>query len=329
MLKSLLPSFLSVVLTALSANAADSIPKSLVGDWALTLPTDEAGWLSLNPANKDAPIRVMWAVGGVRSISEWSVNKDEIVFPLRKRRAGKKGPMIVTETVAVRVLDGSLYGAHRKIESRQTSEASFTGKRLPPLPPRPELSKVRFGKPIQLFNGRDLTGWKPWRPHKKMGWSAKNGELVNETPKTDFSAYGEYANLRTEREFEDFKLHIEFNIGAQRNSGIYLRGMYEAQVVDRDSSMKGNNGVGAIYGRIAPSKNAGKKGGEWNTYDITLVDRHVTVVLNGQKVIDNQPVEGPTGGALQGDVTRPGPIFLQGDHTSVRYRNIVLTPVAR
>ena len=162
-----------------------------------------------------------------------------------------------------------------------------------------------------------------------MGWSVKDGWLVNTTPKTDFSATGAYANLRTDAEFEDFWLHIEFNIGEARNSGVYLRGMYEAQVVDRDSRMQGKQGVGAIFGQIEPSKNAGREGGQWQTYDLTLVDRHVTVVLNGEKVIDNQPVLGPTGGAVFTDPTLPGPIHLQGDHTSVAYRNIYLAPVMK
>ena len=153
--------------------------------------------------------------------------------------------------------------------------------------------------------------------------------LVNTTPKTDFSATGAYANLRTEAEFEDFWLHIEFLVEKDRNSGVYLRGMYEAQVVDRDSRMQGLQGVGAIFGEIAPSKNAGKPGGEWQTYDLTLVDRHITVVLNGEKVIDNQPIAGPTGGAVFTDPTKPGPIHLQGDHTNVQYRNIYLAPVMK
>jgi hypothetical protein len=133
--------------------------------------------------------------------------------------------------------------------------------------------------------------------------------------------------LRTEAVFDDFKLHIEFLVEKDRNSGVYLRGMYEAQVVDRDSRMQGIQGVGAIFGRVAPSENAGRVGGEWQTYDLTLVDRHITVVLNGVRVIDNQPVRGPTGGAMHTDPMAPGPIYLQGDHTSVKYRNIVLTPV--
>ena len=90
--------------------------------------------------------------------------------------------------------------------------------------------------------------------------------------------------------------------------------------------MQGISGPGAIFGRVAPAENAGLEGGNWQTYDLTLVDRHITVVLNGVKVIDNQPVPGPTGGAMHTDPMAPGPIYLQGDHTSVQYRNIVLTP---
>jgi hypothetical protein len=153
--------------------------------------------------------------------------------------------------------------------------------------------------------------------------------LTNESPKVDFSAYGDYGNLRTIRDFEDFRLTIEYNVPSAGNSGIYLRGMYEAQVVDRDSKMQGINGPGAVFGRLAPSKNAGNPGGQWNRYELTLVDRHITVVLNGQQVIQNQPVAGCTGGGISADDTRPGPIFLQGDHTSVQYRNIVLRPAIK
>ena len=210
----------------------------------------------------------------------------------------------------------------------------FTGKKIPPMPASaPDLSKVRFGQPVSLFNGKDLTGWRPHKPkhepEKKNGWSVQDGLLKNTTPKTDFSATGAYANLETTAVFEDFWLHAEFLVEEQRNSGIYLRGMYEAQVVDRDSPMQGMQGVGAIFGMIKPTKNAGRPGGEWQTYDITLVDRHATVVLNGEKVIDNQPIYGPTAGAIHTHPTEPGPIYLQGDHTSVSYRNIYLAPVIR
>jgi len=87
--------------------------------------------------------------------------------------------------------------------------------------------------------------------------------------------------------------------------------------------------MGGIYSRIKPTVAAEKPAGEWQMMDITLVDRHVTVILNGQKIIDNQPILGCTGGALWSDVTRPGPIYFQGDHTSIEYRNIVLKPVVK
>ena len=134
-------------------------------------------------------------------------------------------------------------------------------------------------------------GKSPTKPKRTVG-SVKDGVMVNDTPKKDFSAYGDHANIRTVKDFEDFRLHIEFKPPAGGNSGVYLRGMYEVQVVDRDSKMQGLQGVGSIFGRIKAKENAGKPGGEWNSYDITLVDRHVTVILNGKKVIDNDPVPG-------------------------------------
>lgn len=93
--------------------------------------------------------------------------------------------------------------------------------------------------------------------------------------------------------------------------------------------MQGISGPGAVFGRITPTRNAGRPAGEWEQLEVTLVDRHITVVLNGERVIDNQPVAGCTGGALHSDVTAPGPIYLQGDHTSVQYRNLSLRPALR
>jgi hypothetical protein len=87
--------------------------------------------------------------------------------------------------------------------------------------------------------------------------------------------------------------------------------------------------MGAIYSRITPTEAAERPVGEWQKMDITLVDRHVTIILNGKRIIDNQPIMGCTGGALWSDPLRPGPIYLQGDHTACQYRNIVLRPVVK
>lgn len=301
----------------------------LVGDWALQLPSGGAGWLEIREGKTNLEAGLMWEVGSVRPLNGFRVDGNSFTFTRTARRplASKTEAPLSTE------IRGWVTGDTLRLLAQQAgaSPAGFTGKRMPPLPARPDLSKVSFGEPITLFNGRDLTGWRPTDPTKKNGWSAQNGILRNDTPKTDFGAYGDHANLRTEAEFSDFQLHVEFRLpaGVGGNSGIYLCGRYEVQVTHRDSSMQGISGPGALFGRLTPKTNAGKAAGEWETYDITFVDRHVTVVHNGVTVIDNQPVAGPTGGALDADVTQPGPLMLQGDHTSVEYRNLVLRPLKR
>jgi hypothetical protein len=202
--------------------------------------------------------------------------------------------------------------------------ADFTGKRIPPVPPAPDLSKVKYGEAITLFDGKDLNGWRLVESKADNGWSAVDGQLINRVEK------GKHlGNLRTDREFEDFNLTLETRTQAGSNSGIYLRGIYEIQVAETYGRPLDPHNMGALYSRITPTVAAEKPIGEWQTFDITLVDRHVTVILNGQKIIDNQPVLGCTGGAMTSDESKPGPLMLQGDHTNIDYRNIVIRPVVK
>ena len=324
-LKHSLESLVGIVfIFCVSASAANS--EGLVGDWSLQLDSGTPAWMSVKQLGDEPNVTLRLHVGPEGPHKNIKLSDGRLTFTMRQNKKATD-----VKTVDVGIKDGKLDGVITSTaKDGEVKEDKFTGKKIPPVPSTPpDLSKVRFGHPISLFNGKDLTGWRAHEPEKVMGWSVKDGLLVNTTPKTDFSATGAYANLRTDAVFEDFWLHIEFNIGEARNSGVYLRGMYEAQVVDKDSWMQGKQGVGAIFGQIEPTKMAGKKGGEWQTYDLTLVDRHVTVVLNGEKVIDNQPVAGPTGGAVFTDPTQPGPIHLQGDHTSVQYRDIYLAPVLK
>jgi hypothetical protein len=143
------------------------------------------------------------------------------------------------------------------------------------------------------------------------------GMLVNE-------ASG--ANIRTEAAYRDFKLHLEFKIPEKSNSGIYLRGRYETQVADLFGEPAHNRSVGGIYGRLAPTENRVKPAGEWNIVDVVLIGYRVTLEVNGATTIDGKLIPGITGGALDVNETEPGPIMLQGDHGSVTYRNIILTP---
>jgi hypothetical protein len=308
----------------------EAVPKDLLGDWSLILESKEPAWMSI-VENEGSPLVYLRVhVGPVGPYEVTQVANGRLKFSLNRQRRNRKNPPSIISTVDLGISKGQLDGAivRTPIDGGTVKTIRFIGKRIPPMPPSsPDLSKVRFGHPVSLFNGKDLSGWRTHESDKIDGWHVANGMMVNSTPKTDFSSTGAYANLRTEAEFEDFWLHIEFLIEEQRNSGVYLRGMYEVQVVDRDSRMQGIQGVGAIFGKIAPSTNAGNPGGQWQTYDLTLVDRHITVVLNGVKVIDNQPITGPTGGAIYTDPSAPGPIYLQGDHTSVKYKNIYLATV--
>lgn len=324
----ILSALLIVSLRCGRSAAADEPLRPLLGDWSLTQESGQPAWMRITLEEGEPRVAIRFYVGPAGPYEAQFIDGGLTLTIRRRERPSRPGS--VTE-VTVRPTDDGVAGTVERTFSDGRRESDrFVGHRIPPMPEQPpDLDRTRFGHPIALFNGRDLTGWQPHEPGKINGWRAIDGELVNQTPKTDFSATGDHANLRTVAEFGDFWLHLEFLIEPDRNSGVYLRGTYEAQVVDRDSRMQGLQGVGAIFGAIAPSENAGYEGGRWQTYDLTLVDRHVTVVLNGRRVIDNQPVSAPTAGAIVTDPTAPGPIYLQGDHTAVRYRNLYLAPVIR
>jgi len=194
--------------------------------------------------------------------------------------------------------------------------ANWTGKPAPELP-----SYVpSWRDPIELVQG-DLSNWTERSPDWVSNWSIQDGMLVN-------SAAG--SDLISVAKFGDFKMIAEYKYPKDSNSGIYLRGRYEFQILDDFAS--GANGVGssaAIYGFLAPSKNAILAPDEWNTAEITLIGRHVTVVLNGETVIDNQEIPGITGGALDSDEGYPGPMFVQGDHGPVTFRRLTVHPGLR
>ena len=309
---------------------------SYLGRWALDLPGGGAGWLEITDQGGWLDGSLLWGGGSVNPLASVYLNKNGLIATQTAtvERKDAAGVVVRTQTftdmLRITVEGDTLKGARMnpKRDGSGVDRKEFTGKRIPALPPAPDLSKVRFGKEITLFNGKDLEGWKLTGPSKN-GWFAKDGVLCNDPKQEEGRPHLNYGNLRTEREFEDFKLCLEVNVPKDGNSGIYLRGIYEVQVQDNFGKPLDSHNMGGIYSRIAPSASAEKPAGEWQTYEITLVDRHVTVVLNGVTVIDNQPLAGCTGGALWADEFKPGPIYLQGDHTGVMYRNIRLSPVEK
>jgi hypothetical protein len=136
-------------------------------------------------------------------------------------------------------------------------------------------------------------------------------------------------NLVSKQRFKDFKIHAEYKLEKDSNSGIYLRGRYELQVLDDYGKDPESHGHMAIYSRIAPRVNASRPAGEWQTMEATIVGNRVTVTLNGQTVHDNAVLEGITGGALDSDEATDGPIMLQGDHGRVWFRKVTVTPILK
>jgi hypothetical protein len=175
-------------------------------------------------------------------------------------------------------------------------------------------SKPVWGKPIQLFNGKDLKGWHASRTNNQ--WLVENGIL--KSPKAG-------ANIISDETFNDFKLHVEFRYQAHGNSGVYLRGRYEIQITDHHPETPPKDVLGSIYGFIKPNESVTTKPNEWNSFDITLIGRNVTIVVNGKTLVNNQEIPGITGGALNSREGEPGPIMLQGDHEPIEYRNIIIT----
>ncbi|HXS57774.1 MAG TPA: DUF1080 domain-containing protein [Hanamia sp.] len=171
-----------------------------------------------------------------------------------------------------------------------------------------------WGKPMSLFNGKDTKGWHTEGANQ---WKAEGGIL--RSPHSG-------SNLISDEKFNDFKLHIEFRYPKGSNSGVYLRGRYEVQVADSKGKEPLKDELGAVYGFIAPSEMVAKNAGEWQTYDITLIGRMVTVVANGKMIICNREIPGITGGALDSNEGEAGPLLIQGDHGPVDFRNIIITP---
>lgn len=316
---------LPLVLLASGSLAFSANP--YIGRWALTLPGGAAGWLGVEEKDGALSGSVLWGGGSVVPVQGVKLDGDKLIvtrISKGKAKDGKEEKITETITATASGDELKLTTSKAKEDGKAFAQGEFTGKRIPPVPAAPDLSKVKFGAPISLFNGKDLSGWSIMKKDGDNGWSVVDGILQNRVEKGKH-----HVNLRTDAVFEDFNLKLEVRTQKDSNSGIYLRGIYEVQVAESYGKALDPHNMGALYSRITPSVAAEKPIGEWQTFDITLVDRHLTVILNGKNIIDNLPVLGCTGGAMSSDEFKPGPIYLQGDHTNIDYRNIVLRPVVK
>ena len=304
--------FIGVLTLLLATNtslihAQESNP--IEGRWNLVISKDGKklpSWLEIRHSGFHTLVgRFVYAFGSARPISEIKLNKGEFSFTIPPQwEDGDANLKFEGQMVGDSLIGAMLYTDGKAYE--------WTAVRAPNLPY--EKNPV-WGESIELFNGKNLDGW---HVSGKNQWLAESGILKN---------LKSGANLITDASFMDFKLHVEFRYTKGQNSGIYLRGRYEVQIIDSKDQEPSDILFGGVYGFLEPNEMAAKEAGEWQSYDITLIGRRVTIVANGLTIINDQIIPGITGGALDNDEGKPGPFLLQGDHGPIEFRNIIVTPL--
>jgi hypothetical protein len=294
---------LAAILAPLHVAAAN-----YAGRWDVTLQTPEraySSWLDVREDHGKVRVRMVGRWGHARWLPQASIVDGHLRFVSPKEEEGRTDDMVFD---AVRVgdqLQGTTKGPDGATWTWRAEPAPALAARTP-----------QWGTPISL----DSAGWKPLDAAAKQ-WRVVDGTLVSPGGGTD---------LRSVAEFGDFKLHLEFNCAPGANSGVYLRGRYELQIENDLKPEALNMRTAGIYGYLAPTVAAPRTPGVWQTYDVTLVGRTITVALNGKVVIDRKEIPGITGGALDSREGADGPLVLQGaEEGQVTFRNIVVTPALK
>jgi len=281
---------------------------ALEGRWDITIDINgkmTPSWLEVKHSGLKMLVgRFVGPGGSARPISRINIENGKMSFSIPPQWEREPNDLKVEGTLQGDNLSGAMTFSNG-------NTYNWTAKRAPLLRRKTE---PEWGKPIHLFDGKDMSQWHATGENQ---WKVESGLL-----RSPYSG----SNIVTNEKFEDFKLHIELRYPAESNSGVYLRGRYEVQVEDSKGKQPLDIYFGAIYGFLPPSEMAAKAAGEWQSFDITLIGRMVTIVANGKMIICNQEIPGITGGALDSDEAAPGPILLQGDHGPIDFRNIIITP---
>jgi Domain of Unknown Function (DUF1080) len=293
----------TVLLTLTFALATHAATNPFIGRWDFDVPAPHgigANWLGISGSGDNLDIWFQPTGGHVHPVKDYKLNGSHLTLNV--------SPKMVWELDAS---NGQLTGTQK--EGAKT--IALKGVPAPALPAHPVKS---WSNPEPLFDGKDLSGWQPIGDVAHNNWTVQDGLLVN-------TSHG--ANLKTTRTSTDFKLHFEVNCPDDANSGFYLRGRYEVQLeYEPAGANPPNRSIGSIYGRITPSAVLPRTPGQWETFDVTLIGRTVTITRDGTKIIDGKEIEGITGGALDADEGQPGPFYIQGDHTGgLKFRNITVS----
>jgi hypothetical protein len=203
---------------------------------------------------------------------------------------------------------------------------------------------------VNLFNGANLDGWTMKGDKSKSKWTVGVAKVDDQdsakllakeatSGKGDLVNTGTGVDLYTNDKFGDCTLSLELMVPKGSNSGIYMLGEYEVQILDSFGKAEVTKGdLGGIYNTAAPKRNVSKKPGEWQTMVIQFQAprfegekkvanaKFVKVILNGETIHENVEVAGPTPACLTGKEAPQGPVMFQGDHGPVAFRNIQITP---
>ena len=317
--------FVSLAALALFAGCATcnsyDTDDPVVGNWGLKLGYDSmsaAHMIVKRGANGEAQASVLWRWASPEPMKNVVLDGEKFSFdhPWGFRVEGE--------------VDGMKLKA-KAYRNDGTVETTVAGWRNPPVCSRFSTYDGRFGDEIDLL-AQGMDGWELMDPNAKNGWSVReeNGTriLSNALGRGEDGMWGGGgSNLKTKRDdFYDFNLNYDVRVQKDSNSGVYLRGRYEIQSIDSFGKPVDCHNMGAYYGRVTPSSSAERPAGEWQHVNVTLYKRHITVILNGVKIIDNAPVTGITGGAIDANEFVRGPIYLQGDHSDADYKNMYLRP---
>jgi hypothetical protein len=289
------------------ANPQGANPFTGRWDFNVTSPSGVgANWLGISQGTEGPEVWFQPTGGHVIRLKDFKIDGPHLTLNISP--ATDKAPALIWELDAA---EGKLTG----LQKRGDRTLAITGVPAPDLKPR-EIKA--WSKPEPLFNGKNLDGWEPIGDPQNSHWVVKDGLLMNE-------AHG--ANLKTTRKFEDFRLHFEANCPDRANSGFYLRGRYEVQLENEpEGTEPPERSMGSVYGRLAPNPLQKRRPGEWETFDVTLVGRVVSITRNGVLTIDRKVIEGITGGALDANEGEPGVFYIQGDHTGgLKFRNITVS----
>jgi hypothetical protein len=309
--------FLTIVATAVVVTAflppAAAQQQGFLGRWNLTGTGEDSNriyWLEVTDKNGQLAAMFLNRGGSPVPPAKVAIEGKELVWQLAPGNDKQPGAVFRAS------LDGGkLVGATKAGERT----VNFVGVRPPAWPKSDANGRHTYGKPVELFDGKSFEATFDTQPSNyPVKWGIEEGVLTNAPPTR---------NLVSKQKFKDFRLQAEYKLTEKSNSGIYLRGRYELQVLDDYGKPPESHGHMSIYAWKAPLVNASKPAGEWQTVDIVIVGNRVSATLNGQKVQDNSEIQAITGGALDTDETAPGPIMIQGDHTKIWIRKLTVTPI--